>query len=373
MIDILGYFALTFIAGYFCYAVFGCFRNSYWNKLDYCFLLIFFFSVIFLSFYIVPSISDDLYRWHAAVNWYRLGRPDSFSLTVRRNSEIVCFLNTFIVMLVSKLSNNGWLQVIWLTINYCCMYRIMQILIKEKARRGYFYIGILLAFAFTPYFFQASGLRFPSVCFIMLYTIMMSIKKGKKSAPFIVGTACVFIHVGALIILLIWGAYCVSKETKIYRLIVLWSIFLDSVIYILRKIPISFASVLSNKLYYYVNHYQSSLDIRYWLLCFFSIILFGSGLYITKNRILSDDNAVHYAKYLECLLLFTVGSIANCMFFARCMQLLGVSLIPYNYYIVKQLKHKLPLIICELFVSLSMIMIFLVSVKTFFSYSIFDL
>lgn len=370
MHQILFWLAVGYSVVYMLYAILCCFSHRKWNKSDTFKLALLFICIIYVSFYAIPSRTDDLYRWYANVNWYRLGEPKkyNFSHKVMPVQTNAIFLFNWSMKLVSKMSSNGYLQVIWLTINYGALFYIVSDFTKSySVKENSIYSYIILYFGIMPYFFSLTGLRSTAISSLFALGVYLTLFKGKKYAIYIITILAMFIHQSAIMALMVWMIYRLGRRKKFYRLIVFWIVAVNLIIKVTMLIPLDIFQLIGIKTYYYFYEYESSVDIRYiTILCLIILLIYCGILYLNKRINITDNSELQeYIKFFECLILFCIGSFPNQVIFNRSIYLVSYCMVPYNYLIYRKHKKQNIVSMLEIFFAIGLNAYFLVTLNTY--------
>lgn len=376
MHQILFWLAVGYSVAYTLYAILCCFSHRKWNKSDTFKLALLFICIIYVSFYATPSRTDDLYRWYANVNWYRLGEPKeyNFSHKVMPVQTNAIFLFNWSMKLVSRMSSNGYLQVLWLTINYGALYYMVSDFCKSYCvKKNQMYCYILLYFGLMPYFFALTGVRSSVMSSLFALGAYLTLFKGKKYAVYLITLLAMFVHQSAIMALMIWVVYRIGRRKKLYRLIVFWVLIVNIIIKTAMIIPLDIFQLIGTKTYYYFYEYTSSIDIRFVIVLCIAVILIYCGILVSHKFILNmanNNNLYEYIIFFECVILFCIGSFPNQVIFNRSIYLVAYCMLPYNYVIYNKFKKKDIISAVEIFFAIGLNAYFLITLKTYVSFSI---
>lgn len=373
--SILFWIAVIYAVFYAMQTILYCFSSHIWSVNDQRKLICFVVCLIFISYFVVPDDTTDLYRYHAVVNWYKYGTTSIANIAIKSisDSSSTLYIHVLLLYIVSKLNNNSILQVIWECITYGCFAAVIQKYTKRYSiPANRIYTSIILFFGLTSYFTCVSNLRYPCLCVLFFYAVYLTIFEGKKYPIVVITIVGLGIHLSVFMLLLIWAVYLLSRKTNAYRLIVFWAALVNLFIFILEKIPIARLQYVGEKLYYYFNVYQEDLSFRLRLIFITLQILLLVGLYLIKKRNWNylDENYKKYFYFLEVLLLFSLGSVLNDTMLKRTMILLGPCLLPYNAMVMPMFKNKNQIAGVSLVYGLGLNALYLVSLFTFFSFAV---
>lgn len=372
--EILFGLAVLYIVLFVVSALFNCVVNKVWSSKDNLRLFVFLVSVIFISFFAVPSVSDDLYRWYANINWYRLGKPLfwEFSKVVMPIQTNAIFIFNFSMQLVSKMSNNGYLQVIWLIVNFGALYTVWVHYVKKyNPPKYYLYMYFLLFFGLTPYFYSLSGLRYNAISSLIFLGVYFSIFENKKFIIYLLFLFSLFVHQSAAMLLMIYLCFEFGKRYKVYRLIIFWHLFVDVMIYLVKLLPGEIFQLLANKMYYYFYEFSSATDIRLKIILSIFIVLLLMSIYFLEHRFKKLGKEYYeYTCFLECVLLFCVGTYGNYTIFLRGIHFLGYCLLPYNFMLFKSIIKRKYVVLAEVFGAIGLNAYYLVTLFTYFQFVI---
>jgi hypothetical protein len=141
---------------------------------------------------------------------------------------------------------------------------------------------------------------------------------------------------------------------------------------VLEKMPVTILNYVGEKLYYYFNVYDEQLTVRLRVIYGVILILLLVGLVVIRRHGWKrlDEGMRRYYQFIECLLLFAIGSFVNDTMLIRSMILLGPSLMPYAHLLMPAFKKKNQIAFVYLFLGSGLIALSLVSIHTFFSFSV---
>lgn len=369
---LLFFMAEIFVMGYFALAILQSFSSQKWTKWSSFYLAVFFAFLVFISFFGVPSRTDDLYRWYANVNWYRMGMPAFYfaSSTLREIQTDVLFLFDFSMWAVGKTPYNGFLQVIWLLLNFLTVWLVVyKFAAKYEISNRVVYSSIILYFALTPFFYSLSGLRYNTVCAWIFLGVYIAIFEKKKKWIFLLLIVATFVHQSAAMLFMIWAVCHYGEKIKAQRLLVLWTLMVDFLSYLVGLVPLEIFQFISTKLYYYFHDFQYTTDWRLKvILLVLLIVLLVSVLYMEKHKDIWDSPFEKYLFFLEGVIWFCLGAIFNDTLFLRGIYFLGCCLLPYNFMIYSIFKKKRQCAIVEMFLGLGLNAYYLVTLTTYFHF-----
>ena len=311
------------------------------QKTDYYFLLLFFVALIFIGYHLVPSKSSDLYRHYGYVNWYRAGMN---RINVKKNILPMddmgnLYTYQFICWLVSLQKENGYLQVLYLSLDFFCVYHIVKLFTKKvQTNRSVIALFLLIYFTLTPYVFSYSGLRYSTICHIMGIGFYKYYCENDRSLLLpILYVVSIFIHPATGIFLMIQLWYEFTKKSRTFFLLIgLWGILVTSLSLILQSVPNSLISYIGQKLFYYFNDYSSKIDFRKLLIQIIFLLFVLATTYVINHR---NNNTIKAIRLYTITALVGIGSV-NAMFLDRVVMMMGPVLLPYLYIIIKRTHHK---------------------------------
>ena len=367
--------AVIYIGVYILKTFVGCFLYSKWDKNDSREFFLFLVSLIYISFFAVPSKSDDLYRWYANVNWYRLGAPKNYDFThkVMPVQTNAIFLYNLSMKLVAKTNNNSFLQVLWLCINYGALYYIVSDFCKtHMVKKNEINCFIVLYFGMMPYFFSLTGIRSAAISSMFALGVYLSHFKKKKCAAYIIIILSVFVHQSAIMFMMIWCIYKIGKKRKMYRIIVGWTLAINIAIEIAMSIPIEIFQLIGRKTYYYFYEYSNWVDIRLKIVLGILILLIYLGLHCVKHSVVKNREKAmqEYFDFFECVVLFCVGAFFNLTIFYRAVYLVAYCMFPYNYILYKRIKEQNLLSLLEVFFATGLNVYFLITLNTYVTFCV---
>ncbi len=366
---ILFMLAVIYIALFVVSVLLKCVSIKKWTSKDSKYLLFFEICLIFVSFFAVPSVSDDLYRWYANVNWYRLGKPlfRDFSGVVMPIQTNAIFIFNLSMQLVSKMNNNGYLQVVWLIVNFGGLYITWTHFVnKYKPEKRYMYTYLLMYFAMTPFFYSLSGMRYNAVASLLFWGIYFVIFERKRNTIYILFIFSLFVHQSVVMIMMIYVFFAIGKHFKLYRFIVFWTLLVDIMISIVNVLPGEIFKLLGYKIYYYFNEHSYSMDGRLKIVLSIIVVLLLFSIYKLKNKFIClGREFVEYSCFIECMLLFCLGTYFNDTIFLRGIHLLGYCLLPYNYMILRLCRKVQRVIFVEIFLAIGLNLYYLVTLFTY--------
>lgn len=372
---LLFWMAVLYVIAYFIQAVAKCFSRKKWTNHDLGLLVGLSLCLTFISYFVIPDETTDLWRYHAVANWYKLGKTSFYSATVKSisASSSTLYLHVLFLYIVSKLNNNSLLQVIWCSLTYGFFTATIQkFATRFKLETNRIYPTVFMFFGLVSYFTCVSNLRYPCLCVLFFFAVYLKLFEGKNYPLVIVSIVGIGMHLSIFMMLLIWIVYLVSKKTSLYRCIVFWSLLVNLIIAVLERLPIDRLRYVGEKLYYYFNVYEENLSMRLRLIFISLQIVILVLMYLTKKHRWNylDEGYKSYYKFLECLLLFAIGSIANDTMLKRTMILLGPCLIPALGMIMPVFKYKNHITILWLIYGFGLIALYMVSLFTFFSFAV---
>ena len=171
---------------------------------------IFIIAFATFAFYSEPSVSDDLYRHYKLIDSIRNGNDVNTSL----------FMFKFILFLVSRTKNNGWLPFFTVIfIGYFVQQIQNQFYAQNVFRLKGAILGYLSALAGLGIFPIVSGIRSALVSAMVIWAYIYFYKVNKKYFYAITIVGC-FIHLIALVYLLIIVMHNVIINSKNRNVIV---------------------------------------------------------------------------------------------------------------------------------------------------------
>ncbi len=367
--------AVIYIGIFVIRTIMFCFSHSKWNKNDSRGFILFWISLIYISFFAIPSKSDDLYRWYANVNWYRIGAPTDydFSDKVMPIQTNAIFLYNLSMQLVAKTDNNGFLQVFWLCFNYGALYYIVSDFCKtHTVKRNQMNCYIVLYFGLMPYFYSLTGIRSAAVSSLFALGVYLTQFKGRKCAVYIITLLAMFVHQSAIMFLMIWCIYKLGRKKKLYRFIVCWPLVINIAIEISMSIPFEIFQLIGKKAYYYFYEYSNLVDYRLKIVFGMVILLIYFGIFYVGKKIVRNRDVVlqEYFYFLECVVLFCIGSFFNTTIFYRSIYIVAYCMFPYNYVLYKKIKSQNLLCLVEVFFAIGLNAYFLITLYTYVKFGI---
>lgn len=366
--------AVMYILTYICVVILQFFSRKKWGKKDEIGLIIFFGCLCYVSFFAIPSKTDDLYRWYANVNMYRKSKAlfGSSNVALLIDSSKITFIFDFSTWLVAQTNYNGFLPVIWLGANFTSMYiMIKKFVNKFDPSKNVVYSFIGLYFALSPFVYSLSGLRYNTICSFAFLAIYMFIFEEKVVSLIILTIIGTFIHQAMPMFVMILFICILTQRHNVYKLIVFWSLFVNILIQVLGMVPIEIFQFISKKLEHHFYAREQRLDIKIEIVWTILLILIMLSIYFLRERhkYLGEDFQ-KYSVFLEGVILFYSSVFFNDILFQRGTVFLGCCLLPYNYVLFNSFKKKNWIAFIELFFSIGLIAYYLVTLFTYFRFDI---
>ena len=125
----LVYMSIVYCIGYFGLQYAYVWSDRKLKKTDRYLMIFFFAALIYVGYHLIPSKSDDLYRHYGVVNWHRNGQQ---KIDVRKNILPLAgteqlYVYQLICWIISLQEENAYLQVVYLAIDFFCVYRIISL------------------------------------------------------------------------------------------------------------------------------------------------------------------------------------------------------------------------------------------------------
>lgn len=305
------------------------------------------FSATIISFNYEPSVYTDLYRYFNTLDIMR-----ATGMAFYNPQEVVSAL---LFELVSKTNYNSLLPFVASLIRYSVFFIILFKYIKSENSTS-FDIRMFLIFhlGFFPIIESISGVRYYLSITFLFASMLYGLKLNKKFNEIVFAILGLFTHTASIIYI----GLRILVIDKIYRfikpfrwLIVFWPIAIEEIVHLLKSISTGLTLSAANMLVFYS---EESREISARLTTARLIILFlliGMLYYLKRSDKDVLKRKEKYYRYLELVLIFTLGSIRYAVFFQRSiffLALIGMPLI-INFFnsekISKNIKNLIQLII----------------------------
>lgn len=326
----LVYMSIVYCIGYFGLQYAYVWSDRKLKKIDRYLMLFFFAALIYVGYHLIPSKSDDLYRHYGVVNWHRNGQQ---KIDVRKNILPLAgteqlYVYQLICWIISLQDENAYLQVVYLAIDFVCVYRIISLFAgRVDLNRKITAFYVLVYFTLMPFFNSYSGLRFSAVCHIIgLKEYKYYCENGSLLKLIFWYIICILMHPAAGIYLMIQIWYECTKNRKYFFLIIgLWGTSIKTIAVLLRNIPVSQIQYAGQKLYFYFNTYETTADKRK-LIAQIAFLLFV--IIMSLADAINKKKMEHsLTRFYIIIALLGLGSM-NIMFIDRMVMMVGpISLI----------------------------------------------
>lgn len=159
--------------------------------------LLFVVSFATFCFFAEPSISDDLYRHYYMIDILRAGG------SLKGTFVDTMFIFKWILMIVAKTHNNGWLPFSAIIIWGCLIYKIIKKYLdtEEYNTRGVFLYILALLGTFCS-FNLVSGIRAALTVAIFVFSVYYYYLEGKKIRHYVLVMTFSFLHFMVLLLVI---------------------------------------------------------------------------------------------------------------------------------------------------------------------------
>lgn len=308
-----------------------------------------------IAFNYVPSKYADLSRLFKTLDYMRATNGNFYNQYE--------FVSRILFKLVSKTQNNSWLPFISTLIRLVVFFSILFKYIdcydfKSLPTRIY----VMYFLAFFPLFESISGVRYYLAIVFIYAGISYGLSFKKQIYEIIYILLGLFTHIGSIVFVVFRFLIIdvVYKYIRPFRwLLVIWTLALEQILFLLKFLNIGFINSVANSLTVYseeVREISRNLIIARFSLLIILLIMFYS-LKKMEPEVINSNNK--YYRYLELILLYSVGSIQYPVLFQR--SIFFVSLISMvlviHYFSSEKINRFLQGFIFIIFIVLSLGMI----------------
>lgn len=331
------------VIGNYCFLAFVCFLispiisiflncyliyKSQTFKQKYLISAIIALSFGYLGYHTIPIESQDLFRHYKIINIL----SNVPIADVLKYSYPGVYLNTYIMYFCAILKNPSLYSLIYLSIGF---YIIFFLALKFGAKYKISFSNMILVLLFVllcmNFRYYYSGLRNHFsflLCMIVIYRDFFCRKKDWVNV--LLFALAYFIHLGAIIIIVIYYAYNliyikIPKKIKRYVNIAI-PIFGFLSILLVNFLSIIFPSLLNvaffSKVYEYI-HTSSITNLSYYVLLIIFVIFIFTLVCILKSKYINLEDSDNYITFTFFYILITIGISWNMELLVRFSYLLS--------------------------------------------------
>lgn len=313
---VLNYFAIGWIGLMFLWLILSLLLKIRLKKNHFVvsiYLTVLSFTIF--SFNYNPTIYTDLYRHFEVVELIRSSGIDFYY----KNELITSLLFNF----VASTSYNQLLPTITSLIRYTLFFVIIYRFTKRYRIDGlHMRLFLFVHFAFLPLIESISGIRYYFAITILGYTLIDDFFFKRKVIYKTLHFIPLLVHTSTSMLLGLW-LFSLKWIYQIIRpiryILLIWSMFYSNLALFLQKVGVQLTDTAANLLVVYV---EEDRDISINLIisrCLFVAIIYYIWYMIKVFDNQTFNSHINYYRFVELLLLFTVGSIFIDVFFQRCV------------------------------------------------------